>query len=428
MGGALGVSRQTRNWISAILAVGLLIVFAAILGALSGQRSADPFLHRPSTFFTDASGARALLLVLERLLPSAEQWRRPLNLLPPLEDEGSPDTLIVAGPSRALSRVEAESLDRWLTQGGQLILATADGWAVGRGLAAENKKERPSNGAKAPQEAAGPEPVKRETYLSRHAPGIQWSKPGELTRERITGSSVPMGELMIQWQQKFASTAGAKIVAAAGEAALAVEIPVGKGRIVAIADPTIVSNRALRESDSAIWLVTLAAAWGNGRVLVDEFHHGFGEKRSVSALTWAFLQTPWGWFVAQLIAAGLLYVFGYRRRFGRVFEPPAPQRASPLELVDARAGLFQAAAAQKLAVELICQNLSQELGRVHNKSVELSRLTHSLEVLNKTGRPADLSTRLKVLSSKTARGEKLTAREFVEVGRVAGQILQGPPQ
>lgn len=401
---------RTRNWLTAASAVGVLVTLAAVLGALSEPRSADPFLRRPSTFFTDASGARGLLLVMKRLLPSADQWRRPFNLLSSPGGRDSPSTLIVAGPARPISKSEAEHLDAWLSEGGQLILATDDGWPLGSSVPA----------LKEPTEK---ESLQIETYLSRHAAAVRWSKPDKVKSEWTTGALVPAGGLNLQQQRSFASTEGAKIAAAAGMAALAIEIPVGNGRIVAIADPAIVSNRALREADNAVWLVALAAEWGNGGALVDEYHHGFGTRRTVSALSGAFLQTPWGWCVLQLAGAGLLYVFGYRRRFGRIRDPSPPARGSPLELVDARAGLFQTAAAQGLAIELIRQNLSHEIEKPYRK--RLAPLDQKSRSSRGPGGAAGLSARLEFLSSKSARGEKLTDREFVEAGRIAGQIPGG---
>ncbi|MGH7844860.1 MAG: DUF4350 domain-containing protein [Candidatus Binatia bacterium] len=423
------MSQQTRNWITAIFAVSLLVALAAILGALSVPRSPDPRLKRPSTFFTDESGARALLLVMKQLLPAAEQWRRPLNLLPLHAGDDSPTTLIVAGPRRPISVSEADHLDRWLAEGGQLILATSDGWQVTRRLALQDQQdqdeEKPSEEhAKAANEA-GRAATKESTFLSRHAPDIVWSKPAAATNERITGSLVPAGELNVQSRQKFSVTENSKVVASASEKALAIELPVGQGRIVALADPTIVSNRALREAENAIWLVTLAAGWRNGRVLVDEFHHGFGTQRGATELTWLFLKTPWGWCVLQIVAAGLIYAFGYRRRFGRIVEPPLPARASALELIEARAGFFQTAAAQGLAVELIVQNLCQELAKAYGRPVDVATLSHNLDALDKPDRSTKLLTSLRSLSVKSARGERLTDKEFVEVGRVAGGILQG---
>jgi hypothetical protein len=98
-----------------------------------------------------------------------------------------------------------------------------------------------------------------------------------------------------------------------------------------------------------------------------------------------------------------------------------------LELIDARAGLFRAAAAKGMAAELIWQNLCQDLAKAYGKPVDLPTLSHRLEAAAKTGGSAKLFTRLRVLSSKAAQGEKLTDQEFIEFGRIAGQILQGSP-
>ena len=137
---------------------------------------------------------------------------------------------------------------------------------------------------------------KSEKYLSRYAPSLAWAKPGKYRTGQASGSSIPSGELKLRWQRSFARAKDVNVIAAGNNEALAVEIPVGQGRIVAIADPTMVSNGALRRSDNAVWLVTLAAGWGEGKILFDEYHHGFGEKRGTGELIRAFLVTPWGWW------------------------------------------------------------------------------------------------------------------------------------
>ena len=413
---------QARTWITAILTSSVLIVLAALLGALSEQRSADPQSHRPSTFFTDESGSRALFLIMKQLFPSVEQWRRPLDQLPAADQPASPSTLVVAGPMRPITQAEAMHLDQWLSDGGQLILAVNNGWPIGPRAVRERKDA--GGETEPPADAIVNKPGQEVTYLSTHKSGIQWSKPGKEHSERITGASVPGGELIVKWRQNFSAVGGAKIVASAGAADLAIEIPVGKGRIVALADPTIISNGALRGADNAVWLVTLAAGWGNGRVVIDEFHHGFGQKRGALALTWAFAKTPWAWCLLQVGLAGLLYLFGYRRRFGRISEPALAARASPQELVAARGGFFQAAAAQKLAVELIVQNLCHDLSKAHGKIVDLPSLSQKFAAENDN--LAKLFVSLGQLSNRTVAGERLTDEEFVEVGRTAGKITQGP--
>jgi hypothetical protein len=411
---------RTRNWITAALAIILLLVLAVALTGLSGEPKSDSFLERPSTFFTDSSGARALFLVTKKLLPSVEQWRRPLNLLPISEEPRAASTLIVADPRKHISKTEAEHLDRWLAKGGQLILATSSGWPLSQSNSGGEPELEEMSGGKSEQEVATA--TKKKTYLSTHAAKLEWSKRGEPRTLRITGAALPAGGLDVQSSQSFSSVNGARVIAAAGDAAMAVEIPVGEGRIVAIADPAIVSNQALREADNAVWIVTLAAGWGNRGVLFNEYHHGFGQKRSAGDLTWAFLKTPWGWCVSQFALAGLLYLFGYRRRFGRLSEPPI-DRTSPLDLVNARGGLLQAAAAQGLAVELIAQNFCYEWAKVCGRPIDLSTLRDGEGFPGRIGDFDHQLTAFRALVSKAERRERLSDREFIEVGGIAGRML-----
>jgi hypothetical protein len=406
------MTSQTHNRLTATLATAIFLIVSVLLAALSSRQSSDPLLRRPSTFFTDPSGARALFLVMQQLLPEAAQWRRPLNLLPMPETSEAPSTLIVAGPARPVSTDEAEHLERWLGAGGQLILLSANGWPF-RLRASLNATERPG------ADAAEAEQV--ETLLSRYAPSLRWTGAGKINTAPAAGSSVPAQDITLGWRRSFADTSTAKVVAAANNAAIAVEIPVGQGRILAIADPMMASNAALRRSDNAVWLVNLAAGWGNGRIVFDEYHHGFGHKRGTAELTGAFLMTPWGWCVLQFAAAGLLYI-AYRRRFGRIRELPAPDRSSPLELVDARAGVLQTAAAQGLAAELIVQHLCQNLTRARSKTVDATDL--SQELANLATNSAALAA-LRPLFAKVKNGQRLSDRELIELGRSAGETIRG---
>lgn len=408
---------QTVNRLTASLATALFLILSLLLARFSNQQSRDTLRQRPSTYFTDPSGARALLLVMQQFLPATEQWRRPLNLLPLPKDGNGASTLIAAGPARPLSDGEAEHLDRWLGAGGQLILLSADGWPLRR--------------AAAPKDVdLSAEPVNRNgeadptaTFLSRHEPSLHWTNAEKLIIARGVGPSIPDAEVHLAWRRSFTRTGNARIIASAGNAPVAVEIPVGQGRIIAVADPTVATNGALRRSDNAVWLVSLAAGWGGGNVLFDEYHHGFGQKRSTMELTQAFFMTPWGWSVLQIIVAGFLFVFAYRRRFGRIREMPAAARASPVELVEARAGVLQAAEAQALAADLIVQHLCQNLGKSHGKTVDSGNLNRELATLAGIRGAAAPAAALQNLFGKLRRGERLSGREFVELGQSAGEII-----
>jgi hypothetical protein len=410
---------RTLNRLTATAATVVFVVLSVILAGLSARPTTDPLHRRPSTFFTDPSGARALLLVMKRFVPVAEIWRRPFNLLPLPGQSEAASTLIVAGPRLPVSKREAEYLKDWLSAGGQLILFTGSGWRT-RQHPVSGDESAEKNGTfpdDAPEQPG-------DSLLSAYAPGLRWTKPGKFKIEQASGASVPASGVRLRWQRSFAQTGGLDVVAAAGSEVLAVAIPLGQGRIIAVADPTMVSNGSLRRSDNAVWLVELTASWGTGSVFFDEYHHGFGHKRSIGELTRAFLMTPWGWCLSQIALAGLLYIFAYRRRFGRISEPPGTSRASPLELIEARAGIFQAAAARGSAARLIVQNLCQALTKSHGKSGDASDLSRELEALANTRYVKAHAAALQAIAAKL-RSASLTDMDLLAIGQTAGEILKG---
>ena len=413
------MTARTYNRLTATAATAIFVVLSVILASFSTRETTDLIQQRPSTFFTDPTGARALLMVMKRFV-AAEPWRRPLNLLPLPNQTDAASTLIVAGPRLPITKSESEYLERWLNAGGQLILLTGNGWPTRQRPAADDERAEPN--IKTTDETRV-EQV--ENFLSRYAPRLGWTKPAKFRIDQASGTSVPAADIKLRWQRSFTQTQDLDIIAEVNNQAVAVAIPVGQGRIVAVADPTMVSNGSLRKADNAVWLVGLATTWANGRVLFDEYHHGFGQKRGTAELTRAFLMTPWGWCVLQFAAAGLLYIFAYRRRFGRISEPLMANRASSLELLEARAGVFQTAAARGLAAQLIVQNLYQALTKSHGKSVDAAHLSGELATLAQSGGAGKYSASLQSMTEKLRGGARLSDRELIEIGQTAGEILKG---
>src|SRR5439155_4997740 len=119
---------KTSNWWTAGVASAVCLVLIVAIAMLSAKPSSDVVLRRPSTFFTDPSGARAIYLVLQRVLPSVEQWRLPISELKPPSPQNVA-TLIAMGPN-PFGQDEANALDAWIVSGGQLILAANTDWSV----------------------------------------------------------------------------------------------------------------------------------------------------------------------------------------------------------------------------------------------------------------------------------------------------------
>jgi hypothetical protein len=409
------VTSRTINRLTAGLSLAGFVGLSLLLAHFSVPQNTDTLLRRASTFFTDPSGARALFLVTRELFPRVEQWRRPLQFLPE-PDEAS--TLFLAGPQRPLGFDEAEHLERWLANGGQLILLSADGWRMRPQPAAGE----PDQSAPAPAGTAGERGS--DSFLKRWEPSLKWTRAARDIRTATgSGESIGADGIVLGWHVGFRSTGNAKVIASAGAIPLAVETSVGRGRIVAIADPAMASNAALRRSDNSVWLLGLMAE-RSGTVLFDEYHHGFGQKRGSMELSRIFLATPWGWVLLQIAAAGLLYAFFCRRRFGRIREPLAVERSSPIELIAARAGIFRAAAAQRLAADLIVQHLCQSLVRARSRLVDANRLEQELDTaLRRAGQEDDRGLRQQF--ARIRNGERLSDREFIDLGKAAGEIVEG---
>jgi hypothetical protein len=300
------MSAGRPNIWSAAWAAGLCLLLIVAIAMLSPKPMNDAILRRPSTFFTDPGGARAVYLVLQRVLPSAGQWRLPLKELkkPSGKAIGS---LIVMRPE-PLGQSEATALDEWISSGGQLILASNSDWVI---------------------QASARNPVKN--FLGRH--DISTS---------VSGRSVE----------------GAVIKS------------VGRGRIIYVPDDYAFSNSNLGKTDNAVWLAERCSEWGGG-ALFDEYHLGFTEQRGLISLLALFVVTPWGLVCAQLSLAGLIYIFGCKRRFGQPLQELPVERTNPIETVQALAGLFKTARARALAARSMQQHLNAYVSSILGYRIDL---------------------------------------------------------
>ena len=297
------------NWWTAAVASGICLVLIVMIAMLSAKPSSDTLLKRPSTFFTDPSGARAIYLVLQRVLPSVGQWRLPITELKESSSRGV-RTLIAMGPN-PFGQDEVNALDAWIGSGGQLIVATDTDWRIQRPVADRTTKD----------------------FLARH--DIQ-------TAKRVNR----------------------KVVEAA------VVKTFGRGRIIYVPDSYAFSNESLRTSDNSVWLAERCSEWGNGS-LFDEYHLGFGARRGLISLIEMFAVTPWGLVCAQLALAGAVYIFGCKRRFGLPVEEMPVERTNPIETVQAHAGLFESARARALSAKIIHQYLNAYVSSILGYRIDL---------------------------------------------------------
>jgi hypothetical protein len=147
--------------------------------------------------------------------------------------------------------------------------------------------------------------------------------------------------------------------------------PLGKGRVVVVAQSAIFANDAIRVCE---WAADLAVARileyvkpaSAGRTLVfDEYHHGFGEHSSATKVVWRYLSnTPSGHFLAQALLAGIIVLFALGPRPLSPVDPMRLPRRSPLEHADALAHAYADVDATRTATERLVSGLRRRAGRM----------------------------------------------------------------
>ncbi len=374
-----------------LLAVGTGVCLLLLISLPRSEAPRPAERDIASTFFADRNGTKAVYLVLERLLPGIERWLRPLDLLP---DPGAAaaTTLLIMGPQRPLGRKEADRLDRWVGDGGQLIIAAESPWLL--------------------EDSPG-----EDSYLARH--GFSFAPAAGGTAAE-TGTAPPAfagldGTLFLGGG---ALRTGDYTVLFGGGTAKAGQRTLGRGRIILVADQRAWSNRRLSESPNALWLVAKALAWGNGRVCVDEFHHGFAKTRGAVPLLLSFLTSLRGLPFVQLALAGLLSLLARGRRFGPLVELPEVRKRSPLERVEALGALLAAARARSFALRSIHQLLARRLWQSRYGSFPANRQAGLQKALQ------SLPPSYRRLAGRLGSGASSSDEELVRVARLAGQIIK----
>ena len=305
-----------------------ILLFLAVYGLValeSGEINKGD--ERRTTYSAAAGGYKALYLWLDELSLPVKRWERTLNDLPV---EAS--VLVLAEPELSPTRGELKSLKEWIDNGGTFVLIARQPNLFWSDLGLEL------------------EPVFGMQHLQGKKEQLRF-QPGPYTRGVRTLNCNSHPRLSSSRPQ------GIVHVRSAGGALLMV-LNEGKGRVIGVTDPSLFANGSLREGDHArLALNLLLAHSGNGELLIDEYHHGYG--RATSVLEHLFSSRA---LIPLLQGIFILFVVwvGKGRRFG----PPRPllriERSSSLEYVRAMAQLYQRAKLRALALKAVMRWIEEE--------------------------------------------------------------------
>ncbi len=310
-------------------AIPFALLFVAVyalvwLGQWTG-RGKEP--GPPTSFSNGTAGYKILYLWLQDLGVPVTRWERNLKALP---DEAA--VLAVLEPELGPEPGELKALEGWVRRGGTLFLASRSRDPFTQHFHVDLEYREPGGGGDGLAVQPGPYARDKAAIRSERHPAISSRQP----------------DMVVHAGDKWGGLIGV--------------VEKGRGRVIVLSDPSLLSNLKLREADHArLALDLLLSHLEKGRFLVDEYHHGYG--RATSVIRHVLNSGTLGLLFQGGIILLLLWAAA-ARRFGRPRPLPSGKPRSSIEYVEAMANLFQRVKASRLALETVSRWMEEEARRL----------------------------------------------------------------
>jgi hypothetical protein len=326
-------TKLKRNANAILLIAGLFVLLVALNLIFFIDKSAaeeDELTADRSSFRSTPYGTLAFYTLLEESSYNVTRFEKPFTEL----KDGEPGTLVLITPPDVHTPDEEEfnALAKWIEAGGVLIIADryVDKQIGDAGIHTERAV------AKTPVRILQPTPLTR---------GVQQVAVSEYaTRVKVDSRAVTyhIGD---------------------DQAAVVADAQVGKGRVVLLTDPFIVSNNGISQADNVVLALNLFAERPAGSIAFDEYHHGYGAATTSQGLMSYFRGTPVPWMLAQASLIAVLVVYTNGRRFARPVPLRRERRTTNLEFVSSMANITRLAQATDLAMKNIYFEFRKRLCR-----------------------------------------------------------------
>ncbi|MFZ4985181.1 MAG: DUF4350 domain-containing protein [Blastocatellia bacterium] len=330
-----------------------------------------------STYNSGPTGIKAFYQVLENSGRPVGRWRQSFRQL---ELDSSHTALVMVGPfdhSTLRDSEEIRALERWISNGGQLLLISRDLQFSLRGGPLRMSAPAVPSG-EAAVDPDGDRYILQPTRITRGLRGLALTHlasrlqvdplplaaDDRLSRDE---NSVPESDQETPLDDLVGPFAAPITHLGDDDGAILLDFNFGAGRVLLLTDPFVVANNGISRGanlDLALNLIgEIYESGGNSQqlILFDEYHHGY--RNDTNPLITLLRGTPWPLIMFQAVLFMVLLGHQLSRRFTRPLPLPAIDRHSPLEFVDSMAGLQQAAEARDLAVENIYPRFRSRLCR-----------------------------------------------------------------
>lgn len=337
------------------VAIGLggvvLLALVVVLLGPAGTPGEHEMDRRRSTFSRGPFGARGLADALERLQINVDRYRGRPPGLPEAARRNGVSAVAVLDPSRPFTVREALPFLAATEQGVELVVAGPSANALSRCMGyiaqprADSVRAFQSNEAVGTRESA----MWVRAVLGRIGDSVVVDS-GTRPDGGQARCEVPRPERV----DTLLLTQGGRLVAAR------LAYP-DRAAVTLVSDGMLFGNRNLRVTDAGIFALQLFVGQ-HSRVMVDEYHHGFGTQGSLAGavVRWS-LTSPWGWAVWQLAVVGTLALVASGIRFGTATVGRSRRRRSRVEHVQALATALAAIHGHRVAVGLLIRGLQRRL-------------------------------------------------------------------
>jgi hypothetical protein len=320
------------------------------LGYLGKRDSDEATRYSTSTYSAGPWGCKALFQVLEELQLPVTRFRQSFRRL-----QSHKGVLVITGPLRApIAQREKAAIRKWIEAGNQLVVC--DGPLTGPFAKVKGTGDTPKRGALPLPGMSSPSGflnlrLKESADSTRKTFVVPLPDLDAAARISVAGGG-RWRDPPKEWSTLIKDEAGPVLIARER----------GKGRVFALSDATLASNKHVGEEQNLRLILALILARSKPQeILFDEFHQGHAAEQTLwsffgsSILAWVFLQ-------GALVL--VLFFFSSRAQYaGRYRSLASPTGRSSLEYVDSMAGVYESCKAGSVALEALLNRFLARLSR-----------------------------------------------------------------
>ena len=431
--------RRLRRRIALAAMLTLIVVAALLTPELIGGRTGDP---RLTTYSAQPQGARLLYELAGRLGWHVERWtnggdvtadvRSVVAVLDPVQPLGATEA------HRVLERVRSGSALLYVMSGNSPL---DDSLHLKRSLFGGTYERTAAGSADAPGVSHASDTLKARRFDSpasdsAAADDEESEVPAECAHTTPNGGGLPMWTdetirlSRLTWTRPrpagtivFARSVTESHDTATGRSApAAAGFPLGKGRVVVLADPDLLRNDVLRVCRWQLDVVAVrmleylaAGEPRRDRLAFDEYHQGYGtHPGTVRAIALYLTRAPSGHVLIQALLGGLVLLLALGPRPLPAHDAERVERRSPLEHVRALAQAYARVGGTRTTTSRLLKGLRRRVERGAGRdaaSLGAQSDAHFLDTISQTPALADDAALV-----RRALTTPLTRREFEAVG------------